>query len=61
MILSLHAFYEAGYMSCPAWTQMYQLAPYCHSSRIDLCVAESLASGLINLPSIAVLVEGQLE
>ncbi len=57
----LHAFNEAGYMSRPAWTLMHQLAPYRHSPRMDLCVAERLASRLINIPSSAVLAGGQLE
>lgn len=51
----LHAFNEAGYMSRPAWTLMHQLAPYRHNPRMDLCVAESLAARLINVPSSAML------
>lgn len=41
----------AGFMTRPAWTLMHQLPPYADCPRMELPVAESLASRIINIPS----------
>lgn len=46
---------EAGLMTRPTWTLMHRLAPYSKCPRMDLSVAESLESRLVNLPSSAQL------
>lgn len=53
----LSALNEAGYMSRPAWTLMHRLLPYRNCPRMNLDVAESLATRLINIPSSAALVK----
>jgi perosamine synthetase len=49
----LAATNDAGLMTRPAWTLMHALAPYREHPRMELPVAESLESRLINLPSSA--------
>ncbi len=51
----LNAFNEAGYMSRPAWTLMHHLVPYRRCPRMELSVAESLTTRLINIPSSSTL------
>lgn len=51
----LAATNAAGYMTRPAWTPMHQLPPYAGCPRMELPVAESLASRVINIPSGASL------
>lgn len=47
----LAATNDAGLMTRPTWTLMHRLRPYSQCPRMDLSVAESLESRLINLPS----------
>lgn len=46
---------QAGVTTRPTWALMHKLAPYAGYPRMDLPIAESLASRTINLPSSAVL------
>ena len=47
----LAATNDAGLMTRPSWTLMHKLSPYRGSPRMELTVAEDLATRLINLPS----------
>lgn len=47
----LAATNSAGYMTRPAWTLMHRLPHYAECPRMDLSVAENLASRIINIPS----------
>ncbi len=47
----LAATNRAGYMTRPAWTLMHRLPTYADCPRMELQVAESLASRIINIPS----------
>ena len=51
----LAATNDAGLMTRPTWALMHRLAPYCTCPKMELSVAESLASRVINLPSSAFL------
>lgn len=57
----LNALNRAGYMSRPVWTLLHHLQPYRHCPRMNLDVAESLATRLISIPSSALLVEERAE
>jgi len=50
---------DAGLMTRPVWTLMHRLAPYRECPKMELPVAESLETRLINLPSSSHL--GELE
>lgn len=47
----LAATNDAGLMTRPAWTLMHKLEPYHRCPRMNLPVADSLESRLVNLPS----------
>lgn len=51
----LTATNDLGIMTRPAWTLMHKLTMFADCPRMDLGVAESLESRLINIPSSAVL------
>lgn len=51
----LAATNDLGIMTRPAWTLMHKLTMFADCPRMDLSVAESLESRLINIPSSAVL------
>lgn len=55
----LAATNAAGYMTRPAWILMHQLSPYLDCPRMDLAVAEQIASRLINIPSSSQLIRRQ--
>lgn len=42
---------DAGYMSRPLWTLMHRLPMYTSCPRMDLALAESVESRLVNVPS----------
>jgi len=47
----LKATNDAGFMTRPAWILMHELAPFKWCPRMDLTMAQSLTSRLINIPS----------
>jgi aminotransferase in exopolysaccharide biosynthesis len=47
----LKATNDAGFMTRPAWILMHELAPFKACPRMDLTMAQSLTSRLINIPS----------
>ena len=47
----LETLNNAGLMARPVWTPMHRLPMYAKSPRMNLDIAESLASRLINIPS----------
>jgi perosamine synthetase len=51
----LAASNEAGFMTRPVWSLMHRLPMYAACPRMNLDVAESLASRVVNLPSSAFL------
>jgi perosamine synthetase len=52
----LKATNDAGFMTRPAWVLMHELEAFEGSPRMDLCMAESLAQRIINIPSSSGLV-----
>lgn len=54
----IEATNNAGMMTRPPWTLMHYLPMYQDSPRMDLSVAEQLATCLINLPSSPKLIDG---
>jgi perosamine synthetase len=55
----LSATNAAGVMTRPAWTLMHELPMFAPCPRMELPVAQSLASRLINIPSSPLLARGQ--
>jgi perosamine synthetase len=47
----LKATNDAGFMTRPAWILMHEQSPFKASPRMDLTMAESLTSRLLNIPS----------
>lgn len=49
---------QSGVQTRPAWTLMHRLPMFNQAPRMDLSIAESISRRLINIPSSAVLGEG---
>ena len=57
----LAATNDVGLMTRPAWTLLHRLAPFRECPSMELPVAESLASRLINIPSSSFLLNRNAE